>query len=535
MKIALCQINPILGNFNHNCEKILEFYKNSIELNADLIVFPELAICGYPPQDLIWEDGFFDGNLEVISQIASFSSIPVIIGYIRKDDNHYYNSAAVCYDGKLQYYVDKILLPTYDVFDETRYFNAGNKPKVIPVPYKEKKINVGIQICEDLWDENYSCKVSKVQMEMGAEIILNISASPYHINRFRHRKNIILEKIRDISLPFVYCNMVGAQDELIFDGQSVAFSSNGKLINRGQAFEEEIIIVDFNSKKEIKICQNSEQENIYNALTLGVKDYYTKTGHGDAVIGLSGGIDSALVTSIAVNALGSDRVHAISLPSKYSSDHSLKDAKQLAKNFGIDYRVIPIQESVDALESALHPFFIGTDPNVAEENIQARARGNILMAISNKFGWMVLSTGNKTEMALGYCTLYGDMSGGLSVISDLSKEDVYALSNWININKNQKIPENILKKEPSAELAPNQIDPFEYDIISPLVDDIIEKRKSPKELIESGLNKNLVYDIYNRIMVNEYKRRQSAPGLRLKPKAFGMGRRFPIINQFNLK
>ncbi len=535
MKIALCQINPILGNFNYNYNKILKFYKKSIQLDADLVVFPELATTGYPPQDLIWENGFVDNNLDIITQLSLSSSVPLIIGYIRKDVDNYFNSAAVCYDGRLQSYVDKILLPTYDVFDETRYFKRGNEPKIIPIPYQNDKIKFGIQICEDLWDENYSCKVSEIQRNNGAEILLNISASPYHVNKFNHRKSVILEKIKKISLPFIYCNMVGAQDELIFDGQSVAFSSTGTLLNYGKAFKEEIVIINLNGKKSVKNNQISKEENMYKALSLGVRDYFKKTGHSDAIIGLSGGIDSALVTSIAVDALGHNKVHAISLPSKYSSDHSLEDAKILASNLGINYRVIPIEKSVDALESALYPYFIGTDPNVAEENIQARIRGNILMAISNKFGWMVLSTGNKTEVALGYCTLYGDMSGGLSVISDLSKTDVYSLSKWINNNVSHQIPENIINKAPSAELAENQIDPFDYNLISPLVDDIIESRKSPKELIETGLEEKLVYDVYNRIMMHEYKRRQSAPGLRLKPKAFGMGRRFPIINHFNLK
>ena len=532
MKIALCQINTIVGNFAYNQQKILKYYNNSIELNANIIAFPELVISGYPPQDLILLDSFINKNLEVLDIISKKTTIPMIIGYIRKENDNLYNSAAVCYDGKLQDSYDKVLLPTYDVFDEGRYFTSGQTPTITKVPIKDKELKIGVQICEDMWDDVYDCKVSKSQMNLGAEFIVNISASPYQVDRLKKRKEVIIDKIEETELPFLYCNAIGGQDELIFDGQSMAFSSEGALIAYGEAFKEEIVMVNLESKTNINIKMQSKEEKMYNALCLGLSDYFVKTGHSEAVIGLSGGIDSALVASIANDALGSSKVHGISLPSKYSSDHSLVDARELANNLGIDYRIISIQNAVDQIESLLHPHFLEMERDITEENIQARVRGDLLMALSNKFGWMVLSTGNKTEIALGYCTLYGDMNGGLSVIADLGKSDVYALSNWINTMHPLRIPLSTINKPPSAELAPNQVDPFDYNIVSPLVDKMIAADKTLDEIVQSGVNQELVSRLYNKIRINEYKRRQSAPGLRVSSKAFGFGRRFPIVNHF---
>ena len=532
MKVSLCQINTIVGNFKYNKKKILKYYTDCISSNIDIVVFPELTITGYPPQDLLKNDEFIKENINTLNDIAKKTTIPLIIGYVREDGGKIYNSAAICYEGKLQSSYDKILLPTYDVFDELRYFTSGLKPRIIKIPIQGKNINVGLQICEDLWDHNYDCKVSSIQKELGAEMLINISASPYHKERLMKRRSIIEDKVKALNLPFLYCNMVGAQDELIFDGQSIAISENNDLIAYGNSFQEEIVIVDTDSKKGIDIDFPSKLEKTYNALCLGVKDYFFKTRHDEALIGLSGGIDSALVASIASDALGPDKIHGISLPSKYSSDHSLKDAKSLATSLGIDYKVIPIQNSVDEMENTLRPHFQGHPPNVAEENIQARIRGNILMALSNKFGWMVLSTGNKTEMALGYCTLYGDMSGGLSVISDISKLDVYALSNWINTIHPGRIPKGSIDKPPSAELSPGQVDPFDYNIVSPIVDAIIEDGKTDIDLKKSGLEEDLVDLLYRKVRMSEFKRRQAAPGLRVSTKAFGIGRRFPIVNHF---
>ena len=532
MKIALCQINTIVGDFNYNLELILKYYAKSIRLNADIIVFPELVITGYPPQDLLMKDSFIRDNLNVLQIISKKSTIPIIVGYVNKENGALYNSAAICYEGKTQYSCNKILLPTYDVFDEARYFNSGENPSTFTVPIGNEIINIGLQICEDMWDNDYETKVSKIQMEMGANILVNISASPYQKDRLQTRKSIIKEKVKETGLPFFYCNMVGAQDELIFDGQSVAFSSRGKLIGYANSFKQEILIVNIKSSEKVYVKDVCQEENIYSALCLGVKDYFKKTGHNEAVIGLSGGIDSALVASIATDALGSKNIHGISLPSKYSSNHSLTDAKDLANNLGIDYDVIPIQNGVDEIEKLLKPHFHDQSTDVTEENLQARMRGIILMALSNKFGWMVLSTGNKTELALGYCTLYGDMSGGLSVISDLNKGEVYKVAKWINNNKGSIIPLSIINKEPSAELSYGQVDPFDYSVISPLVDAVIGSNFSKKNLVEQGYDEKSVNLVYNKIRLNEYKRRQAAPGLKISSKAFGMGRRFPIVNNY---
>jgi len=535
MKIAICQVNPTVGAFDYNKKLILKYCKKCIDQSADIIIFPELVTTGYPPQDLLWEDGFVEQNINLLKEIASESTSPIILGFVRMEENQLFNAAAVCYDGKIQDTTDKILLPTYDVFDEDRYFTHGESPKVFSVPVHGSPIQIGLQICEDLWDRDYNCKVSQIQKELGAEILINISASPYHKGRSIRRRDIIQEKVKETKLPFLYCNMVGAQDELIFDGESLAFSGNGECVGQGKAFEEDVVFVDFNVHQKVELKTAPREEKMYCALCLGVSDYFKKTGHTEAVLGLSGGIDSALVAAIATDALGANNVHGISLPSKFSSNHSLSDAQELAENLRIDYRIIPIQDAVDGLETSLHPHFLGLEQNVAEENLQARARGNLLMALSNKFGWMVLSTGNKTELALGYCTIYGDMSGGLAVISDLSKSDVYSLAKWVNSHEAGRIPEGSITKPPSAELAHNQVDPFDYDVVSPLVDAMVEERQSPSALIQNGADPELVNSLYQKIRYNEYKRRQAPPGLRVSSKAFGVGRRIPIVNHYKGK
>lgn len=531
MKIALCQINPTVGALEHNYQLILSNYQKAINSGAELVIFPELAITGYPPQDLIWETPFTAKNLAKLDQIASKTTVPLITGFIREENGHIFNSAALCQNGEVLYTYDKILLPTYDVFDEDRYFTSGEDVGIWRVKIGENIVKIGIQICEDLWDEDYVRNVSLEQKKNGADCIINISASPYHEGRISERIDLIQSKVKDVQIPFYYCNMVGAQDELIFDGQSLAINEKGDPIALGLAFNEDICVVESGSTP-INFPTFHRDENLFNALVLGVADYFNKSGHKEAVIGLSGGIDSAIVACIAKEALGEQNVYGYSLPSKYSSDHSLGDAKQLAHQLGIHYTVISIEDSVLSLEKTLEPLFEETEPNVAEENIQARVRGNILMALANKFGRMVLSTGNKTEIALGYCTLYGDMSGGLSVISDLSKTDVYRLAKYINDTYGDLIPENTILKHPSAELAPDQVDPFDYDIVSPLVDKIIEDRYSISELIKQNFDPDLVKRMYKLIQLNEYKRRQAAPGLRVSSKAFGMGRRMPIINHF---
>ena len=534
MKIALCQINPTVGAIKQNKELILKKYQEAINLGAELIVFPELALIGYPPQDLLLRNKFINNAEIALDEIAKQSTIPIIIGSTLAENDQLYNCSYVCANGQVVDHYKKILLPTYDVFDEDRYFKSGDQPVIVEISIGSKIKKIGLQICEDLWDHTYSRNLVDQLKNAGAELIINISASPYRVDRLVDRCNLIKTKVDSTGIPFLYCNLVGAQDELIFDGQSVAYDSKGNLIAQGNSFVEEIVIVDFDNQDSIELNVLQREEKIYNALVLGVKDYFIKTGHSEAVLGLSGGIDSSLTACIAVDALGSDNVHGVSMPSKYSSEHSKNDAKELAQNLGIDFQVVSIKSIVDSFEHSLKASYNGTEPGVAEENIQARSRGSIIMALSNKFNWLVLSTGNKTELAMGYCTLYGDMNGGLSVISDLSKTDVYALSRWVNENSDkERIPLNSIDKPPSAELKPNQIDPFDYDVVSPLVTALVDNQKSPSQLIKEGADPELVEDISKRIRINEYKRRQAAPGLRVTSKAFGMGRRVPIVNKYD--
>jgi NAD+ synthase (glutamine-hydrolysing) len=513
---------------------IMKWYQKAVAAGAELTVFPELVLVGYPPQDLLLRRRFLDKAEMALKSIAEKTTIPMIIGNPMRENGELYNCAFVCGHGEITGHYKKRLLPTYDVFDEDRYFTSGDSTEVIEVKFENKSVKIGMQICEDLWDEDYACNLVKSLKEKGAECIVNISASPYRVGALADRSKLIASKVAETALPFFYCNMVGAQDELIFDGQSLAYDGKRNLIGQGPAFEEDIVLADPENPVPIKLKTVQREQKIYHALVLGVRDYFRKTGYKKAVLGLSGGIDSSLTGCIAVDALGPNNVHGVSMPSRYSSDHSRDDAKTLAKNLGIDYRTISIESIIGEFDESLQESFNGSETGVAEENIQARVRGSLLMALSNKFNWLVLSTGNKTELAMGYCTLYGDMNGGLSVISDLSKTDVYALSRWVNKEAgSERIPINSIEKPPSAELRPNQVDPFDYDVVSPLVSALIEDEKSPIELIAEGADPELIKDISRRIRINEYKRRQAAPGLRVTSKAFGIGRRVPIVNQFD--
>ena len=534
MKISLCQINPTVGAIDRNVDLIMKWYQKAVAAGSELTVFPELALVGYPPQDLLLRRRFLDKAEMALKSIAEKTTVPMIIGNPLRENGELYNCAFVCSNGEITGHYKKRLLPTYDVFDEDRYFTSGESMEVIEVRFGDSLVKIGMQICEDLWDEDYACNLAKSLKEKGAECIVNISASPYRVGRLADRSKLIVSKVTETALPFFYCNIVGAQDELIFDGQSLAYDGKGNLIGQGSAFEEDIVLVDLENPAPIQLKTSGREQKIYNALVLGVRDYFRKTGYKKAVLGLSGGIDSSLTGCIAVDALGPNNVHGVSMPSRYSSDHSRNDAKTLAKNLGIDYRTISIESIIGEFDESLEESFNGTEPGVAEENIQARVRGSLLMALSNKFNWLVLSTGNKTELAMGYCTLYGDMNGGLAVISDLSKTDVYALSRWVNEEAgSERIPVNSIEKPPSAELRPDQVDPFDYDVVSPIVSALIEDEKSPTELMAEGADQELVKDISRRIRINEYKRRQAAPGLRVTSKAFGIGRRVPIVNQFD--
>ena len=534
MKVSLCQINPTVGAIERNMDLIMKWYQKAVAAGAELTVFPELVLVGYPPQDLLLRRRFLDKAEMALKSIAEKTTIPMIIGNPLRENGKLYNCAFVCGHGEIAGHYKKRLLPTYDVFDEDRYFTSGESTEVIEVEFDNKLVKIGMQICEDLWDEDYACNLAKSLKEKGAECIVNISASPYRAGRLADRSKLIASKVTETALPFFYCNIVGAQDELIFDGQSLAYDGKGNLIGQGPAFKEDIVLVDSANSETIELKTARREQKIYQALVLGVRDYFRKTGYKKAVLGLSGGIDSSLTGCIAVDALGPNNVHGVSMPSRYSSDHSRDDAKTLAKNLGIDYRTISIESIIGRFDESLEESFNGSETGVAEENIQARVRGSLLMALSNKFNWLVLSTGNKTELAMGYCTLYGDMNGGLSVISDLSKTDVYALSHWVNEEAgSERIPVSSIEKPPSAELRPDQVDPFDYVVVSPLVSALIEDEKSPTELIAEGADPELIKDISRRIRINEYKRRQAAPGLRVTSKAFGIGRRVPIVNLFD--
>ena len=542
VNIATCQINPILGDFDYNYNKLVDNYNSALKKGADLIVFPEMVITGYPPQDLLFSNAFIEKNLEVLDKFSKKVSSPCIVGFVDEKDGKLFNAAALCQDGKISNIYHKILLPNYDVFDERRYFQSGSDIGIFDININGKNYSYVIQICEDLWEDNYDRKLSEEIIQINPDMIINISASPYCKNRDNDRKILIKEKFKKSNSFFIYCNLVGGQDELIFDGNSMIFAPGMDLINSGLSFQEDILVQPLyleSSRDPMEDFMNSEaiihsashsnilEDNILNALRLGIKDYFYKTGHKKTVIGLSGGIDSALVACLAVDALGPDNVYLVSMPSRYSSNHSKSDAKELAKNLGAHFDTVDIDSLFEKYLDVLSLKFKGLKSNVAEENIQSRIRGNLLMAISNKFGYLVLSTGNKTELALGYCTLYGDMSGGLSAIGDLSKKEVYSLAKRINEIK-YVIPESSIKKPPSAELAPNQVDPFDYDFISPLVDKMVLGENVSNDMSHEELD-----ELSKKINRNEHKRRQAAPVLRISKKAFGMGRRMPIVNHFD--
>jgi NAD+ synthase (glutamine-hydrolysing) len=470
---------------------------------------------------------------------AELKQIIAIVGFVDYDDHNLYNAAAVIKNGEVIHVVHKTLLPTYDVFDEHRYFIPAMVNEPIRVKLQNTETLIGASICEDIWDEEvgYSVKVVDTLVAKGARMIMNLNASPFHDRIRDARLRILKRKAARLGCPIFYVNLVGGQDELVFDGQSLAVDRNGRLIAIGKQFEEDLVIADVDTtgagEREIAEPPYNRIEEMFNALVLGVRDYFKKTGFKRALIGLSGGIDSSLVAVIAANALGKENVTGISMPSRYSSDHSKSDAQRLAENLGLEYLSISIEKIFTTAEHELTPFFKGKPRDVAEENLQARIRGNILMTLSNKFGDLVLSTGNKTELALGYATLYGDMSGGLEVIGDVSKTEVYALARYYNSKMGWPvIPEGPLTKIPSAELRPDQFDPFDYAVVSPLVDEIIENRLSENELIEKGYPKQVVQDTLRRIRGAEYKRRQAAPVIKITKKAFGLGWKMPIVNKF---
>ncbi|MEW5842255.1 MAG: NAD+ synthase [Bacteroidota bacterium] len=541
MKIAVCQYNPIIGDLKGNSEKILEGYAIGVKDEVDLVVFPELFLCGYPPLDLVEKKEFRDAVSMAAKSIAGQTNrVGLLFGTITEDyedkiGTGVYNSAVLCYDGEIKFVQSKTLIPNYDVFDEVRYFESAKDVSVFE--FRNEKL--GISVCEDIWNDadywkhrRYTVDPVQKLVDNGATVLINISASPYAFGKRKERFDMLSLLTRTDKIPLVYACTVGVQTELIFDGASMCFNKDGKLDMLGKAFEEDYFIYDTQKKySEIKNYESSFEEEVLSALILGVKDYAKKTGFKKALVGLSGGIDSAVVTYIAVKAFGAENVHVILMPSKYSSAGSVDDSLNLIKNLGISYNEISIQPVVDKALELLKPIFNGKPEDVTEENMQSRMRGMYLMAASNKLGYLLCTTGNKSEIATGYATLYGDMCGALAVIGDVYKTQIYKIAGYIN-RRREIIPQEIIDKAPSAELRPNQTDQDSlppYDLLDRILKMYLEEQKEFEEISKVIGDADVVKKILRLVDLNEFKRKQAAPVLRVSTKAFGYGRRFPIV------
>ena len=543
MKIALAQFNPTVGDFLGNSARMLEMAADAKSRAADLVIFSELCLCGYPPQDLVERPAFLERNQTALRELASKITLPAIVGYVGKAQvtpgKPAANCAALLRNGEIAFRQRKMLLPTYDVFDETRYFQPARSQSAVELAGQ----HLGITICEDAWNDKdywaqrlYERDPVNELMGQGTGILINISASPYNLDKRNLRADMLRSLARHHKVPVVYVNQVGGNDSLVFDGSSVAFDAEGNLVARAHSFEEDLVIFDSAANTgEIRPQLTDELEAAYKALVVGTRDYVRKCGFREVVIGLSGGIDSALVATIAADALGAQNVLGVSMPGPYSSKGALVDAAQLAQNLDIRYRVLPIDDIFQAYRKTLCDIFHGQKEDVCEENIQARIRGNLLMALSNKFGSMVLSTGNKSEYAVGYSTLYGDMAGGLAVISDVPKSMVWELARFVN-RHSERIPDSSITKVPSAELRPNQTDQDTlppYDILDRILKAYVEDLRSPDEIAAHyDFPIELVRDVARMVDRSEYKRKQSPPGLKITSKAFSVGRRFPLANKF---
>jgi NAD+ synthase (glutamine-hydrolysing) len=545
MKIALAQFNPTVGDFEGNSARILELGRRAKLGGADLAVFSELCLCGYPPQDLIERPSFSERNQKELLRLAQDIAIPSLVGFVGKaqDDTGkpVANSAALISGGRILFEQRKMLLPTYDVFDETRYFQPAHTQHA----FRFGPEILGITVCEDCWnDKNFWAQrlyerdpVTEL-VGKGSTVILNISSSPYTIDKRSLRLDMLRATATQHRVPLVYVNQVGGNDSLIFDGSSVAFMPDGRIAARAKSFEEDLVFFDSSAGSgDIRPAIDDELEAAYRALVIGTRDYVRKCGFRKVVVGVSGGVDSSLVAAIATDALGAENVLSVAMPGPFSSDGSLRDAQSLAKNLGIQILVLPITDAFNSYRKTLADSFRSLPEDVTEENLQARIRGNLLMALSNKFGSLVLSTGNKSEMAVGYCTLYGDMAGGLAVISDVPKTTVYELAKFTNRGKN-RIPEPVLTKAPSAELRANQCDQDTlppYDVLDRILKAYVEDLHTPQEIAEeSGYPLALVRAVALQVDRNEYKRKQAPPGLKLTSKAFSVGRRFPLAQKLSL-
>lgn len=539
MKLALCQIDPIIGDIEYNKNKILKGYKEGIKSGADLVIFPELSLVGYPPLDLVEKKEFrlaVDKAAKEIS--AQTNSVGLIFGSITEDDDRIgtdvHNSALLCYDGKIQFIQHKTLIPNYDVFDEMRYFDPSKEVFV----HEFKGERLGISICEDIWNDadywyrrRYTRDPIQELIQQKVSLLINISASPYSYGKRQARKDMLSTLCRTDNLPLAYTCCVGAQTDLIFDGASMCFDKNGRLVKVGKTFDEDFILFDTEQTyEEIVNCESTFEEEVFKALVYGLKEYCEKLNFKKVMVGLSGGIDSALVTCIAVEALGAENVHVLLMPSKYSSEGSVTDSEKLIKNLGISSNNISIQPVVDETILQLKPA-LKKIKGLTEENIQARIRGLYLMAYSNNEGHLLLTTGNKSEMAVGYATLYGDMAGGLAVIADVYKTDVYKIADYIN-HEREIIPKQIIEKAPSAELRPNQTDQDTlppYDLLDKILRMYLEENKEYNEIKEIIGDELVVKKVLRMVDLTEYKRKQAAPALRVSSKAFGYGRRYPIV------
>lgn len=543
MKLALAQLNQTIGDFKNNSEKIKDYSFRARDLGADLVIFSEMAITGYPPRDLLEKNDFVDANISYMNRLMDdIRGIGVICGFVdrnlQQEGKLLYNTAVLFEDGHIIHRVCKQLLPTYDVFDEMRYFEPGNPSTTCLY----KGYRIGLTICEDIWNDKDFFKrrfyrIDPVEQLMGdhPDILINISASPFQVGKREFKWEMLRAICKKYQIPLVYVNQTGGNDSLIFDGLSTVFDKTGKMIARAKDFEEDLVMVDIKTfQGDIHPISESYTESILKALITGTHDYVSKCGFSKVVIGLSGGIDSALTAYIAVKALGPENVMTVFMPSRYTSKENYEDTEKLAQNLNIQYIQIPIDEIFEAFLCHISPDGRMDNPGITEQNIQARIRGTILMGLSNKYGSLVLTTGNKSELAVGYCTLYGDMNGGLAVISDTPKTMVYDLARFINKDK-EIIPQRIIDKAPSAELKPNQKDQDDlppYEILDQILKEYIENLKSIDEIVQMGFDKAVVTDVVKRIHRNEYKRYQAAPGLRVTSKSFGFGRRYPVAQRY---
>lgn len=544
LRVALCQINSVVGDIDANTDRILAALTAAEEAGCHAAVFPELAITGYPPEDLVLKRRFVQDSRQAMESIAAQAkACTAVVGFV-DDRDGCQNAAGIAANGRLLGVYHKRELPNYGVFDERRYFQPGTGE---PALHDVAGVAVGVSICEDAWVPDGPMSQMAAA---GAEVIFNLNASPYHVGKLDQRLSVLRQRTLETGCPIVYANLVGGQDELVFDGASLVLGADGRIIAMAPPFQENLLIAELgvadqpelSSPPDVSREANlvdpglGELEEQYEALVLATRDYVRKNGFTDVGIGLSGGIDSSLVAVIAVDALGADHVHGVLMPSRYSSDHSLADAEGLCQNLGIDYRIIPVEPGHQAFLDMLAPSFDGLDPDLAEENVQSRIRGTLLMALSNKFGWLILTTGNKSESAVGYSTLYGDTAGAYAVIKDLWKLQVYAFARYRNHRAEcDLIPENVLDKPPSAELRPDQRDDQSlppYDVLDPLLEAYVERDLTPADLCGQGYSPDLVHRITGLVDRAEYKRRQNPPGVRITAKAFGRDRRLPITNRY---